>query len=238
MLNSTSLNNSPFTFKKVNYVIFIVFSLAYILTLQYRPYPFSYVIKILPILSLSLVSICCIPGRKGKYIFTALLFSAVGDIFLAMEGNRYFIPGLCAFGCAHIMYISAFLNNIILKRKRSFLVLFFIIYGLIIELLLIPHLGKMFIPGTIYLFLLAFSGISSVIGKYNYFAVIPGTMLFMISDSIIAVNSFLTQIPHSSFWIMLTYFPAQLLITYGSTITEAPAKNKIEKIPDYLKSKN
>lgn len=211
-------------FEKVNYLIFTIFSLAYILTLQYRPYAFSYVIKIIPILSLSFISILYIPGRKGKYIFIGLLFSAAGDIFLAMEGDKYFIYGLGAFGFAHIMYISAFLKNITLKRKRSFLSLFFIIYGLIIGYLLLPNLGKMFIPATIYLLLLAFSGISSVIGRDNYYMVIPGTMLFMISDSIIAVNTYLTKIPHSSFWIMLTYFPAQLLITYGSAKTEVSVK--------------
>jgi uncharacterized membrane protein YhhN len=116
------------------------------------------------------------------------------------------------------MYISAFLKNIVLKRRRSILALFFVIYGLVIWYLLLPNLGSRFIPATIYLILLAFSGISSVIGKDNYFVIIPGTMLFMISDSIIAVNTFLTKIPHSSFWIMLTYFPAQFLIVFGSSI--------------------
>jgi uncharacterized membrane protein YhhN len=79
------------TFEKVSYSIFTIFSLAYILTLQYRPYMFSYAVKVIPILSLSCVSLLYIPGRKGKYIFCGLLFSAVGDVLLAMEGNGRFI---------------------------------------------------------------------------------------------------------------------------------------------------
>jgi alkenylglycerophosphocholine hydrolase len=201
---------------KIIYLIFFIFFLSYISTLQYRPYPFSYIVKVIPILSLSLISLLNIPGKRGKFLFAGLMFSAIGDFFLALEGNRYFIFGLGAFAFAHIMYILALFKNIILKRKRSVFSLIFIIYGFFIEYLLFPNLGRMMIPATVYLSLLMFVGISSVIGKDNNILIISGAMLFMISDSIVAVNTFMTKIPHSSFWIMVTYFPAQFLIIYGS----------------------
>jgi len=206
--------------EKVIYAIFIFFSLIYIITLQYRPYPFSYLIKIIPILSLSLIPLLNISGNKGKLIFSGLLFSAIGDIFLAAEGHKNFIYGLSAFGFAHIMYITAFIKNPVLKQKRSVLAFFFIIYAAVIEYFLLPVLGNMLIPATIYLLLLMFAGISSAIGKRNNLIIITGFMLFMVSDSIIAINTFLTSISHSSFWIMLSYFPAQFLIVYGSTRPE------------------
>ncbi len=211
-------SNFIISFQKYLYLIFVVFCVSYISTLQYRPYSFSYIVKIIPILALSLIPLLNISGNKGKFIFTGLIFSALGDLLLAMEGNKFLIFGLGAFGFALLMYILAFLRNVVLRRKRSILLFVFIIYGLAIGYLITPNLGKMLIPVLIYLSLLIFLGISSVIGKDNNFLLIPGALLFMISDSIIGINSFLIKIPNSSFWIMLTYFQAQFLIVLGSSI--------------------
>jgi alkenylglycerophosphocholine hydrolase len=204
-------------FEKVIYLIFFIFFIAYTSTLQYRPYAFSYVIKIIPILSLSLIPLLKVTGKESKFIFAGLILSAIGDVLLALEGNKYFIYGLGSFGFAHVMYILALFRDVILKRKRSFVCLIFIVYALSIGLLLLPNLNNMLIPVIIYLSLLTFVGISSVLGKSNNSIVITGVMFFMISDSIIAINSFLIKVPNSSFWIMLTYFPAQFLIVFGSS---------------------
>jgi uncharacterized membrane protein YhhN len=42
-----------------------------------------------------------------------------------------------------------------------------------------------------------------------------GSVFFVISDSMIALNKFYADIPRSSFLIMLTYFVAQYLIMMG-----------------------
>ena len=39
-----------------------------------------------------------------------------------------------------------------------------------------------------------------------------GAILFVFSDSVIAVDMFVTRVPHARYWIMVTYFAAQLLI--------------------------
>ena len=38
--------------------------------------------------------------------------------------------------------------------------------------------------------------------------------IFMLSDALIAVNKFLTPVPLASFWVLLTYYAAQLLIVH------------------------
>ena len=38
--------------------------------------------------------------------------------------------------------------------------------------------------------------------------------IFMLSDALIAVNKFLTPVPLASFWILMTYYAAQLLIVH------------------------
>lgn len=205
---------------KLLYSIFFIFFVGYISTLQYRPYPFSHLVKIIPIISLLFIGFINIPGSRGRLIVTGLLFSAVGDVFLSISGKGFFIYGLAAFGLAHIMYIFALSKLPEWKRKRMFFSIVFVLYGLFIGFWLFPKIidSGRFIPIGVYFFLLMFMGISAVLGRNNHFIMIPGAFLFMISDSIISVNMFIAKIPNSSFWIMLTYYPAQFLITYGASL--------------------
>lgn len=205
---------------KLLYSIFLISFIGYLSTLQYRPYPLSHLVKIIPIISLLFFAFINIPGSRGKLIVSGLFFSAIGDVFLSISGKGFFIYGLAAFGLAHIMYIFALSKLPEWKRKRMIFSMVFVLYGLFIGFWLFPNIidNGRFIPVVIYFFLLMSVGISAVLGRNNHFLIIPGAFLFMISDSVIAVNIFITKVPNSSFWIMLTYYPAQFLITYGASL--------------------
>jgi len=200
---------------KITYSIFFIFFLGYLATLQYRPYLFSYIVKIIPILSLSFIAFLNIDGIRGKLIVAGLLLSATGDVFLAISGKGYFIFGLSFFAAAHVVYILALFREPVLKRRRSIITVVFLLYGLIIGYFIVPNLQRLQIPVSIYIVLLILMGISAVAGRNNHYLVIVGAALFIISDSIIAFNMFLMKISNSSFWIMVTYYPAQFLITKG-----------------------
>jgi alkenylglycerophosphocholine hydrolase len=206
--------------KRLLYSIFFISFISYLSTLQYRPYPYYHFVKIIPIISLLFIALLNIPGSRGKLIVSGLFFSAIGDVFLSASGKGFFIYGLSAFGLAHIMYIFALLKLPEWKRRRTFFSMVFVLYGLFIGFWLFPNIidNGRFFPIGVYFFLLMFMGISAVLGRNNHFLIIPGAFLFMISDSIIAVNMFISKIPNSSFWIMLTYYPAQFLITYGASL--------------------
>jgi uncharacterized membrane protein YhhN len=49
----------------------------------------------------------------------------------------------------------------------------------------------------------------------SFALVFGGSVLFMMSDSILAVNKFIEPVRHADFWIMLTYIGAQFLIVSG-----------------------
>ncbi|MDP4176408.1 MAG: lysoplasmalogenase [Bacteroidota bacterium] len=202
---------------KIFYSLFFIFFIAYVSTLNYRPYPLSYLVKIIPIFSLTAVAYFNIEVKKRKFIVAALLFSAAGDFFLALSGKGYFIYGLSCFAFAHIMYISAFMRRVELYTQRSLLILPFLLYGIFIGYFLFPRVGGLLIPVSIYFCLLFMMGISTILGKENHYIMIPGAFLFIVSDSIIAINTFINKVPNSSFWIMITYFPAQLLLIYGAS---------------------
>ena len=81
---------------------------------------------------------------------------------------------------------------------------------------LFPHLGDMLTPVAAYLFIILVMGISAALGAANHALVIAGALLFILSDSLIAMNRFLTPVPLSGFLIMMTYYLAQFSITFGS----------------------
>jgi uncharacterized membrane protein YhhN len=65
------------------------------------------------------------------------------------------------------------------------------------------------------------------VGHSGYALVFAGSVLFVASDSMIAINKFHTAIPLSGFWIMLTYITAQYLIMRG-LILQQPAQSLSE----------
>jgi alkenylglycerophosphocholine hydrolase len=204
----------------VLYSVFFVFFIGYISTLQYRPYPFSYLVKVIPILSLAVIARVNISGVKGKFVVAGMLFSAVGDTLLAFSGKGLFVFGLSAFALAHVMYIMAFFREPAFKSPRILFAGGFLLYGLAIGYFIVPNMQRMQIPVSIYIVLIIMMGISTVAGKNNHYLVIVGAVLFIISDSVIAFNMFVWKISNSSFWIMITYYPAQFLIIKGVLKTE------------------
>jgi len=137
-------------------------------------------------------------------------------VILELNRSDYFVFGLAAFLIAHIFYITVFIRKPVLEKQRSIIALVIIIYGLVLGFILVPNLGSMMIPVVVYLLVILTMGISATLGADNHFLIITGACLFILSDSIIAVNKFLTPVSFSSFWIMTTYYSAQFCIISGS----------------------
>ena len=87
-------------------------------------------------------------------------------------------------------------------------------------LLLYNDLGAMRIPVILYaVVILSMLGAAiNRLGKVNkssYYLVLAGAILFLISDSAIAINKFTYKFEFSSIVIMLTYVTGQFLIITG-----------------------
>ncbi len=166
----------------------------------------------------------------GKAIIAALFFSWGGDVLLMFQAKHelYFVFGLVSFLIAHLFYCYAFTKT---KRpnksgeifKNPWLVLPFLCYGLGLMYILWPHLADMRIPvlvyGLIIMAMAIFAG--NRYGKVNYSsfsAIFLGALIFISSDSLIALNKFYTPVLYSALWIMLTYCLAQYLIVRGALL--------------------
>jgi uncharacterized membrane protein YhhN len=160
-------------------------------------------------------------NRLHSIMFTGLIFSWAGDI--ALEFNGMFIPGLVFFLLAQLMYLWVFIstpgNNSILGN-RFYLLIPVLLTGTLLVAFLYDDLGEMKIPVILYtvVILLMLTGAINRIEKVNrksYWLVLAGAILFVISDSSIAINKFSIPFKGSSVVIMTTYIFAQFLIVKG-----------------------
>ncbi len=183
-------------------------------------------------LLMPLLIMAYVMGHDRKNIFSRLMisglfFSWLGDILLMPEDNDglYFILGLSCFLTTHILYIFYFLK--ISSQEKSFfrqypyLLLFIGIYGAGLLYLLWPYLGELKIPVSVYALIICtmlvmalwqFKRIPWHISGYF----ILGAGLFVISDSILAINKFRQPLPLAGILIMGTYVAAQVMIVFGS----------------------
>lgn len=171
------------------------------------------------------------PARRNYGLFAALFFSWLGDIFLLGTSPLFFMLGLGSFLTAHIFYIFLFSKQIAkaipVKDKIVQLLPFLIFVGLFLAylnkfLMATEDSQKMLIPVTVYAFVIACMGYTSQLRKFkvdvvSYRLTLCGSLLFILSDSCIAINKFVLhdQMPFSTAIIMSTYCLAQLLIISG-----------------------
>lgn len=168
-----------------------------------------------PLLMPVLMYIAWQEGITSRMYFAALFFSFLGDVFLMFEG--WFIPGLIAFLLAHVSYILLFRK----EYRFSFMaILLFALFSSGFLVFLYPS-----IPPDMQIAVVIYCGAITLMGIYaasrntpsgaSYRYILAGAVLFIISDSLIAVNRFYTDIPKEAIYIMTTYASAQYLILEG-----------------------
>ncbi len=154
-----------------------------------------------------------------RFIFSALLFSWAGDVLLQMKG--IFIPGLISFLLAHVFYILYFLRcqpgKKGLVQDQPLIAVPVLLYILLFLWLLFPYLAAMKIPVTVYgitigTMLLLSINLRHKINNNVASLFIVGALLFVISDSLLAVNLFAYSSVYLGLGVMLTYAAAQYLI--------------------------
>jgi uncharacterized membrane protein YhhN len=161
-----------------------------------------------------------------KYLMAALFFSWLGDVFLLFESRHplFFIFGLVSFLTTHIIYIIYFLKNssaaVSLLQKQPLLPVLVVAYGVSLVWLLYPHLGGLKIPVVLYATVICTMLICSLHiflklrSPANWFF-LSGALLFVISDSLLAINKFYQPFSYAGILIMLTYCAAQYFIVNG-----------------------
>lgn len=167
-----------------------------------------------------------VSSRRSKLYLGALFFSLLGDIFL-LDKEGMFLLGIGAFLITQILFIV-----LVLKRASAFSIpklilssIPFLIYLILLMQTLAPKLDDLYYPVLIYGSVISLFGITALNYHLNHRnansrILLTGAILFIGSDSMIALNNFYS--PHMIYpvAIMLTYALAQYLICHSMLIEE------------------
>jgi len=159
----------------------------------------------------------------------AFLSSWAGDILLMFtsKGESFFILGIACFLAAQVFYAFLFLRTIEISGKKSFLkkrpvwMIPYIVFGLIVYIVLFPHLDAVLKVAVLVYLVAILIMASTALNRYgnghpiSFSMVFAGSLLFVTSDTLIAVNRFLVTIPFDDLLVMPTYIAAQYLIMTG-----------------------
>ena len=170
-------------------------------------------------------SVTLLKTRLHKWIIAALIFCWAGDILLMLESKNsiFFILGLICFLMAHICYID-FFHILRLNRQVKLNRLIFVavaVYYLALIIFLFPYLGIMKIPviiyGAVISFMLALAlHMPLITFKGVGRSLMMGAVLFVASDTMLAINKFYKPFEFAGVAIMATYCLAQFLIVLGA----------------------
>jgi len=190
------------------------FSVAYILSSWMTSYSMSWLIKILPVATLIIVAIKIQPCKISKLFITGLIFSLIGDFILDYYQTQGFIFGLAAFFIAHLFYIFS-LGKWSISSKMTIVSLLVITYGSIVCYLIYPQLANLKIPVLAYMLILLVMCLSCLFSVRTNVWLLLGGLSFVVSDSIIGLNKFYSEIPLSGTLIMSSYYLAQYSLLRG-----------------------
>ncbi|WP_432221672.1 lysoplasmalogenase [Flavobacterium sp. TMP13] len=173
-----------------------------------------------------ILGVYCAPHFTTKrLLLVGLILSWLGDILLLFEEVKdiYFILGLLSFLVAHISYTLVFKKQKEnLNHKKELLygigLTIIVVYLITLLTLLFPTLADLKIPVIIYsivisvMLLFAFKGYFVWKSPENKI-ILVGAIIFVASDSILAIDKFYEPVEKATFWIMSTYLIAQYLIS-------------------------
>ncbi|KJA11932.1 hypothetical protein RP29_02880 [Acidovorax temperans] len=165
-------------------------------------------------------------SKTWLLLAAALAGSLAGDVFLMFQG--FFIPGLVSFLVAHLFYVALF------KRGQAWFPHFGALaatLGIGVGMYAFLWAGglppSLRMPVAAYVLVIALMaaqamGRATVLRSGPALRVALGAGCFMLSDSLLATDRFVTALPWAPVWVLSTYYAAQVLIVSGWLAYEAP----------------
>ncbi|HEY3402353.1 MAG TPA: lysoplasmalogenase [Ohtaekwangia sp.] len=215
--------------KKLALIVFVLVSLGDLLAILADWSFLHHLCKPLITVALFVFYIRAAGTNRSMGVLLALIFSFAGDTLLLYEDKNglYFIFGLIAFLLAHVFYILVYRQHRaeagadqLQGVQRARLAFPIILAGSGLVIILYPTLGDLQVPVMVYAAVLVIMVLNALfrMGRTNqssFWLVFAGALLFMVSDSLLAINKFFHPITYAGVFIMTTYISAQFLIVKG-----------------------
>ena len=191
-----------------------------------------------PMIMIALMIYYLLSVSERRFLFSlAMGFCWLGDVLLMFQNKEiYFILGLVAFLTGHVVYIFCYRSlrwhqatQPLLSTQKLRFSLPLVLLGTGLVTVLYPYLGALRIPVMVYagvITIMAMQGLFrfGYTTHKSFWFIFSGALLFMLSDSVLAINKFMHPIPLASFSIMVTYIAAQYLITQGAIDHQSGSK--------------
>ena len=192
-----------------------IFGLAYLLDGfgLAAPFPVNVVIKAAGIVLLAVYAL----RQRHLVLAVGLALGAAGDVFLALDESV--LPlGIAAFGLGHLVYIWLFAQWRIKAGPRGGMsriaALVIAVFGLVMLNWLQPHFGEMRVFASVYNGIILVMAVLAVLGRSPMLAMI-GALLFVVSDSVLAVRLFAGELDWAGPVVWITYYLGQAGIALG-----------------------
>ena len=164
------------------------------------------------------------PARFDLLLLAGLAWSLAGDCFLMLPG--LFIPGLVSFLVAHLFYIAMFKQGVPWLPSTRALLATLGAGGAMYGFLFSGLNTQLRVAVAAYVIVIALMA-AQAIGRASWLkdkasvAAAVGAGFFMLSDSLLATNTFAVQFPMAQFLVLATYYVAQILIARNASAVRA-----------------
>lgn len=190
----------------------VIASLAYLGSEFLRPFPLSYAIKATPAIALALWVYSNTSHPKRMWLLGAFVFAAIGDIILDFGHFPMLAQGLMLFALTQLALINLMRQFPANRPRWQWTSL---APGTPIFLWLIwPYLDErapLLAAYSVLLTLMVMMAFRANLNKRTQ----VGALLFLISDSLIAIDTFVWHSQLGMSTIFATYFAAIILLAHG-----------------------
>lgn len=197
-------------------ILILTTGIVYIFISPSEPLAFSIFFKVIPMVLILIYAFeKSLPKRKATHywIIGGISFCLIGDATL-----QWFFIGLTAFFIGHLFYIIGFLKEWRFSLPKSLSAIPLLLFAVWIGYQLVNQLQAdgetaFMIPVIAYIAIIMFMTFTAIMTG-NRWAIL-GSILFIISDSVLSWNMFISGFTSAHEIIMLTYYGAQFLIAHS-----------------------
>jgi uncharacterized membrane protein YhhN len=151
----------------------------------------------------------------GRWVLAGLSLSLLGDVFLMLRAQTWFLSGLVSFLLAHIAYVGAFLVAGVAAAWTAAAAAGALVAAWVVVRWLLPHL-EAGMRGPVMAYVVVISVMVSLavgtLGAGGTALIVVGAVLFYVSDLFVARDRFVTEEYLNTLIGLPLYYGAQVLL--------------------------